>query len=75
MQEVCSRVEMGTQKWCPRPALLPDEAQLRRHPGISPPSSLYSKATHTPKGGEAGKSRLSNSFRGAGVQFGQKRMP
>lgn len=23
MQAVCSRTEMGTQKWCPRPAFLP----------------------------------------------------
>lgn len=35
-----------------RPAPFPDEAQLKRHPGPSPPSSLHTEVTHTPKGRE-----------------------
>lgn len=50
MPAVYSRAD-GTPDLAPaRPALLPDEAQLRRHPGLSPPSSLHSWATYTPNG-------------------------
>lgn len=70
MQAVCSRTEMGTQKWCPRPAFLPMKPSSEGTWDFSTQLPVPLGHPH-PKGeGEAD----SNSC-DAGVQFGEERRP